>query len=272
MRRRVGDVGITIGSLFSGIDGLALGLEWAGLGPTVWQVESNPHARKVLEQHWPGVPRYDDVRTVGAGNLAPVGLICGGFPCQDISAAGTRAGLHGARSGLWFEFERVVSELVPEWVVVENVASGAALWVDAVVAGLERLGYACLPIPLAASDVGAPHRRSRIFVVAHAAQARLLRDGVTPRTPGQPSVARVAADALQPRLERDRTQAHAGWSGPAAHVGWQPERGLVPLVHGLSTRVDGFARREQIRLLGNSVVPQQAEVVGWVIRELRGFA
>jgi DNA-cytosine methyltransferase len=287
----------TIGSLFSGIDGLALGLEWAGLGPTVWQVESNPNARKVLAQHWPEARRYDDVRTVGAANLAAVGLICGGFPCQDVSSAGARVGLQGARSGLWFEFERIVRELAPEWVVVENVASGAALWVDTVCGGLERLGYACLPIPLAAADVGAPHRRERVFVVAHTAGARrstvrgpscegrqpeLARAAADADHGSQhavalhaavartPSVACASADALQPRRQGYRTQAHEGRPGLAPHAGWQPERGLVPLVHGLSSRLSGRARREQIRLLGNSVVPQCAEVVGWVIRELAG--
>jgi DNA (cytosine-5)-methyltransferase 1 len=260
----------TIGSLFSGIDGLALGLEWAGLGPTVWQVESNPNARKVLAQHWPEARRYDDVRTVGAANLAAVGLICGGFPCQDVSSAGARVGLQGARSGLWFEFERIVGELCPAWVVVENVASGAALWVDTVCGGLERLGYACLPIPLAARDVGAPHRRERVFVVAHAHDEGEPTRAEHGQMVGARSTARHASDALQSRRQGHRPQAHEGRPGLAPHVGWQLERGLVPLVHGVSSRLSGRARREQIRLLGNSVVPQCAEVVGWVIRELAG--
>jgi DNA (cytosine-5)-methyltransferase 1 len=101
------------------------------------------------------------------GGLAAVDLICGGFPCQDVSSAGKRAGLTGARSGLWYEYRRLVSELSPSWVVVENVASGAKLWVDFVRADLAELGYDSLPIPLSAQDVGAPHRRERIFIVAH---------------------------------------------------------------------------------------------------------
>ena len=145
-----------IGSLFAGIGGLELGLEWAGLGKTIWQVENEPFARAVLAHHWPLAERFDDVRAVGKANLAPVGLICGGFPCQDVSTAGKGAGLAGERSGLWREFARVVGELRPAWVVVENVAGGARRWLDAVVLELERLGYACLPIPLSARDVGAP--------------------------------------------------------------------------------------------------------------------
>lgn len=95
-----------------------------------------------------------------------VDLICGGFPCQDISSAGKGEGLSGARSGLWFEFARIISEFEPKWVVVENVASGAKRWVDAVVSDLGQRGYEVLPVPIAAEDVGAPHRRQRIFLVA----------------------------------------------------------------------------------------------------------
>jgi site-specific DNA-cytosine methylase len=164
-------VNLSIGSLFAGIGGLELGLEQAGVGHTVWQVEKDPKCRAVLAKHWPNAERYDDVCTVGRGTLRPVDLICGGFPCQDISSAGKRAGLSGARSGLWFEYRRVVDELRPSWVVVENVASGASKWVDVVRESLEQFGYATLPVPLSASDCGAPHRRARIFIVGHAQHA-----------------------------------------------------------------------------------------------------
>ena len=161
-----------IGSLFSGIGGLEKGLEDAGLGHTVWQVEQDAYCRAVLAKHWPDAERFDDVRTVGASVLAAVDLICGGFPCQDVSSVGKRAGIAGARSGLWFEYLRIVTELRPHWVVVENVASGARAWVDVVVEGLGQLGYACLPVPLAAANVGAPHERARVFVVAANADAK----------------------------------------------------------------------------------------------------
>ena len=163
---------LTIGSLFAGIGGLELGLEWAGLGPTVWQVEIDPRAQLVLKAHWPEATLHEDVRLVGAATLVPVDIICGGFPCTDVSSAGKRAGITGARSGLWFEFRRIVEELCPPWVVVENVASGSTAWVDTVVGGLEQLGYACLPVPIAAADVGAPHERRRVFIVAAHAHAR----------------------------------------------------------------------------------------------------
>lgn len=114
-----------IGSLFSGIGGLELGLERAGLGHTVWQAEQDPDCRAWLSDHWPGVPCYHDVRDVGA-SAPPVDVLCGGFPCQDVSSAGKRAGLEGERSGLWREFDRAVGTLRPRWVVVENVNSGAS--------------------------------------------------------------------------------------------------------------------------------------------------
>lgn len=190
-----------IGSLFSGIGGLELGLEWAGLGHVVWQVEKDEYCRAVLEKHWPGVERFEDVCTVGKSNLSPVDLICGGFPCQDVSGAGKGAGLAGERSGLWREYARIVSELRPEWVLVENVTSGANRWVDTVVCELEQRGYACFPIPLSAFDVGAPHLRRRVFIVAADAQ----RDGLQART-------RAGKQAAQARIGRVCKRWRAGVS------------------------------------------------------------
>lgn len=121
---------IRIGSLFSGIGGLELGLERGIPGAsTAWQVEIDPFCLRVLAKHWPSATRMTDVRSVGAANLAPVDLICGGFPCQDVSSAGARKGLSGARSGLWYEYLRIVGELRPRIVVVERgVADRASHW------------------------------------------------------------------------------------------------------------------------------------------------
>jgi site-specific DNA-cytosine methylase len=130
-----------IGSLFSGIGGLELGLEWAGVGRTAWQVEQDLFCQAVLAHHWPDAKRYNDVREVGAHNLEPVDVICGGFPCQDISYAGKGAGLAGARSGLWYEFARIIGELGPQYVVVENVAALFTRGIDAVLGTLAEAGY-----------------------------------------------------------------------------------------------------------------------------------
>ena len=111
---------ITFGSLFAGIGGIDLGFERAGM-QCKWQVEIDEYARKVLAKHWPKVRRHDDVRTWPQPDSERVDVITGGFPCQDVSAAGKRIGIKGERSGLWFEMLRVVRELRPQIVVVENV-------------------------------------------------------------------------------------------------------------------------------------------------------
>ena len=164
-------------SLFSGVGGLELGLEWAGVGHTVAQVEKDPYCRAVLAKHWPNATRYDDVCTVGAHNLEPVDVICGGFPCQDISYAGKGAGLAGHRSGLWYEFARIVGEMEPRFVVVENVAALLTRGIDQVLGTLADLGYDAEWSTLRASDVGAPHRRERVFLIAWMADAASERNG-----------------------------------------------------------------------------------------------
>lgn len=169
---------MTIGSLFSGIGLLELGLERAGLGPVLWQVEIDPWRRQVLAKNYPNAKRFDDVRKVGKANLAPVDVICGGFPCKDVSSAGARAGLAGKYSGLWFEYLRIIAEMRPAWVVVENVASGATLWVDQVRGDLERIAYESLPIPISAADCGADHYRRRIFILANLNEHRELAEPV----------------------------------------------------------------------------------------------
>jgi DNA (cytosine-5)-methyltransferase 1 len=294
---------LTMGSLFSGIGGLELGLEWAGLGPALWQVEQDKFCRAVLEKHWPAAERFNDVREVGRANLAPVQLICGGFPCQDVSSAGKGAGLAGERSGLWREFARVVGELRPEWVVVENVTSGARRWFDEVVRELGELDYAVLPVPVAASDVGAPHLRRRLFLVAYADRRGELQPKGGQREQRGRAANGAAADALsgglweQPRrrcwatgraatessndgahgntVDTDRArregscaEAHEGRSRLSDGHWRSPQSGMVPLVHGLPGGLSGRRRRARIRALGNAVVPQCSEVVGWVIREL----
>lgn len=225
---------LTIGSLFSGIGGLELGLEMAGLGPVLWQVESDVYARSVLARHWPTVTRYDDVRTVGAG-LEPVDLICGGFPCQDISLAGKGAGLDGSRSGLWFEYLRIVRELRPRYVLVENVAALLARGIGAVLGGLAESGYDaewdCVP----AVAAGAPHRRDRLFIV-----------GTLRGTPdSDKSGRRAGLGHLLP------------WQPNPAWSGWGE---APPAICGVD---DGIPRRvERLRCLGNAVVPQVAEWIG----------
>lgn len=298
-----------IGSLFSGVGGLELGLEWAGLGPVVWQVERDPWCRGVLAMHWPEAERHADVRHVGAHNLDEVEVICGGFPCQDVSVAGKGAGLDGARSGLWSEFARIVGELRPRAVVVENVRALVARGLDRVAADLDRIGYRVEARIIAAADVGAPHRRERLFIVADRDVRGLAelgagddRDGRhAPRQVVDGRDPRVAhADGERVRLEQQRVSGRRprglrdeGQGEPrddSAPGGRHAQPGMGRGAHGLPARVDRWPARpgdppalweppravssrrptdiERLAALGNAVVPQVAEVVGWRVCEL----
>jgi DNA (cytosine-5)-methyltransferase 1 len=160
--------------LFSGIGGFSLGLERSGFFRTVAFCEIEPFPRRVLKKHWPDVPIYEDVRTLNSAALRRDGIaidaICGGFPCQDISVAGKGAGLAGERSGLWSEYARIIGELRPRIIIVENVAALLGRGLERVLGDLAALGFDaewhCIP----ASAVGAPHRRDRLWIVANNAQ------------------------------------------------------------------------------------------------------
>jgi len=154
-----------IGSLFSGIGGLELGLERSGLGRVAWQCEIDPFCRDVLERHWPEAKRYGDITSLHAPSSVEV--MCGGFPCQDVSLAGKNAGMeNGTRSGLWAEYARLIGEVRPKIVVIENVPGLLQRGLRRVLADLASLGYDAEWAALSAADVGAPHLRRRIFIVA----------------------------------------------------------------------------------------------------------
>jgi DNA (cytosine-5)-methyltransferase 1 len=239
---------LRIGSLFAGIGGLELGLERAGLGRVAWQVEIDPNRRAVLAKHWPKAKRFNDVRVVSGSRrtsmsenaLDQVEVICGGFPCQDLSDAsrGRGGGIEGSKSGLWREYIRIVEEVEPQIVVVENVAGAATRkWLPPVRRGLHVLGYRTRALRIDARDVGAPHARARVFVVGYAnAQTQSAR----------------TIDAKMAQV-RSFTDLAGHW--------WEPVAGRLRVANGFPERVD-IARLE---MLGDSVVPQCAELVGRVI-------
>jgi DNA (cytosine-5)-methyltransferase 1 len=158
---------VTVGSLFAGIGGfdLAASRVW-GWDCVKWQVEIDPFACRVLAKHWPEVPRFGDIRELTGGELEPVELVCGGFPCQPVSLAGKRMGEADDR-WLWPEMRRVVSLLKPAWVVGENVPGLLGMGLDQVCADLEALGYEVWPLGIPAVAVGAPHLRERLWIVAY---------------------------------------------------------------------------------------------------------
>lgn len=151
--------------LFSGIGGMSLGLERAGF-QTVAFCEIEPFPRRVLAHHWPGVPIHNDVRKLRGADVGPVDVICGGYPCQPFSTAGQRRGAEDDRH-LWPEFNRLVAELRPAWVIGENVAGHISMGLDNVLSDLEGQGYACRTFVIPACAVGLQHRRDRCWIVAH---------------------------------------------------------------------------------------------------------
>jgi DNA (cytosine-5)-methyltransferase 1 len=218
--------------LFSGIGGFSLGLERAGMR-TVAFCEIDPYCRAVLAKHWPTVPCFTDVTRLEAGMLelaecGGIDLICGGFPCQDISVAGKGAGLAGARSGLWSHFARLIRELRPRWVVIENVSALLTRGVDIVLGDLAEIGYDaewhCIP----ATYVGAPHRRDRVWIIAYPGSegrwqelrgahgdesAHAGRPSLQMHEPGGHGEERDVADADGRRCEGEWQQEHGEFEG-----------------------------------------------------------
>jgi DNA (cytosine-5)-methyltransferase 1 len=165
-------------SLFSGVAGLDLAAIEAGI-ETVAFCEIEPYPTKVLQKRFPGVKIYDDVRNITRTRLEedgifPIDIVCGGFPCQDLSVTGNQKGLTNedgsqTRSGLWFEMFRIIQEVRPTWVVAENVRGAVNIALDTVTDNLTSEGYEVRSIVIPACAVGAPHQRERLFVVAHCA-------------------------------------------------------------------------------------------------------
>ena len=262
--------------LFSGIGGFSLGLERAGGFETVAFCEIEPYCRRVLKKHWPDVPCYEDVRTLTADTLRRDGIavdvICGGFPCQDISFAGKGAGLAGERSGLWFEYARLIGELRPRFVIVENVGALLSRGLDAVLGTLAALGYDaewdCIP----ASAVGAPHVRDRVWIVAYTqeerrTEARPIRYKKLAQWLSGCGETAVLANPWKERKQGGRPQEVSGlsafsWCQDVRSVADLRDRPDLPtpLFRGSRDGVPDWVDR--IGAPGNAVVPQIPELIG----------
>lgn len=241
---------LTFGSLFAGIGGIDLGLERAGM-ECKWQVEIDDYARAILKKHWPEVPKYRDVRYfLGSKRWRQsreawaVDLIAGGFPCQDISKAGRRAGIEGKRSGLWSEFGRIIRLLRPRYVLVENVPAVLGRGFGRVLGDLAALRYDAEWTVLSACAFGAPHSRERLFLLADSYGER--------RT----------SEATPCKLFPPQTPRQANYCGNgASSTIWRvPHSEVFRVADGIS---DGLDR--SIRGLGNAVVPQISEYIGRLI-------
>ena len=241
--------------LFSGIrlGGFSLGLERTGGFETVAFCEIEEFPRAVLRKHWPEVPIFEDVRKLKGSDVGTVDVICGGFPCQDLSVAGKGAGMGAdTRSGLWSEIIRLVGELRPQFVIVENVAnllSGPSEkrsgWFGRVLGDLAECGYDAEWESLPAAAVGAPHERDRAWILAYPGQVR-----------GKPEkIWQMDWSLLHQAQRAEVTDAARG------RFGWAPEPRVPRVAHGLPNIVD---RRSA---LGNAVVPQIPEMIGHAILE-----
>lgn len=245
---------MTFLSLFAGIGGIDLGLERSGMR-CIGQVEIDPFCRAVLAKHWPDVPRFDDVRTFNAGMLNErPDLICGGFPCQDISAANPGGeGIDGDRSGLWSEFSRLLGEVPDCIALVENVS--ALLWrgLNTVLGDLAEGGRDAEWESLPAFPFGAPHYRERVLIVAYP-ERRRLEGGILGRT--KPSA------IVPPSNRRTSFGTYLGET-------WGDEPQISLLDDGLSGGLAEFSSRAT----GNAVVPQVAEWIGRriIAARLKGF-
>ena len=239
--------------LFSGIGGFSLGLERAGM-ETVAFCEFDKHAQKVLNKHWPDVPIYEDVRTLdGKQFRRSVDVVCGGFPCQDLSTAGKKAGFDGERSSLYREMLRIISECLPRYAIFENVtgllAGESGRWFGQFLYDLAEIGYDaewhCIP----ASELGANHHRDRVWIIAYPNSKRLQKNA------GLDKIRKQRNSIFCNKLRQDMQVWNKSAPARTSFCG-------VP---------DGLPNRpHRLKQLGNSVVPQIPEAIGRAIIEYEG--
>lgn len=270
----------TVGSLFAGIGGFDLGFEQAGF-QTLWQVEIEAHLRQVLALRFPHALQFDDVREVGAHNLPKVDVLVGGFPCQDVSSMGARAGLAGQRTGLFWEVCRIAQEIRPQWLVLENVvgllSSNGGRDFGVVIQALADRGYVGCWRVLDAQYFGVPHSRRRVFLVAGLGRhppAGLLADAApvesVRRTLGPQQESRPADEHPAYCLLAKNTRAliGIGCENLICHRGGRGamvERARVSEATGVLLGLDATDHAE-VRAAGNAVcVP----VARWIAEHLR---
>ena len=251
---------MTVGSLFSGIGGFELGLERTGGFKTAWQCEKDEFCLKVLEKHWPEVKRFTDIKRMGVDEETPrVDVICGGFPCQDISCAGKGAGIHAERSGLWWEMLRIIRMVRPRYVLVENVAALLNRGLDEVLGSLAESGYDAEWQVISANFVGSQQLRKRLYLVAYSAIPGTIRKSTgDERSQGDISVrGRVFGGNREMAGKKgSKTQRYT--------EPWATEPNIRRVADGIPNQLD------RLRALGNAIVPQCAEFVGRCVLAAEG--
>ena len=279
--------------LFSGIGGFALAAKW------VWEdeldivgfCEIDKYAQKVLKKNFPGVPIYEDITKLNGKDFKNIDLLTGGFPCQDISIAGKGAGLEGARSGLWTEMHRIISEVRPRFALIENVPMLTIRGGTRVIADLAEIGYDCEWQIIGADDVGAWHRRKRIWIVAylpdtdkqrlerHRGECELGESGEEVKVSRESNATNSNSSRSNQKSERRKDglpdtkskfitrfnnqnisnkeqRKFRGGSGRKRKPDfWSVEPNVGRVAHGIPNRVD------RLKGLGNAIVPQVAALI-----------
>ncbi len=282
---------IRIGSLFAGIGGFERGIEAAIDGAeTIWQVEQDSFCQKVLKKHWPNSKIYNDVRDITRDNVEPVDMLIGGFPCQDISLAGKGEGLDGKKSGLWWEMHRIIRELRPRVVVMENVAAITIRGGLDVLGSLASIGYDAEWSIVSARSQGAPHKRDRWFCVAwptdsesRSSSHRIRRSNPEEREETREedlsTSGKCADESTDSKLQRFEKQSMYAVRLGSTFVSkcrgrkddgrdkrnyWErcaPPSPLCRVDDGIPDRI------HRLKALGNAIVPQCSEYIGRLILE-----
>lgn len=286
-----------IGSLFSGIGGLELGFEAEGF-ETAWFCENEPYAKEILKKHFPKTPIYGDITKIDFEAVPKVDILTGGFPCQDISNAGKRAGIEGGRSSLWKYYLKAIRILRPKFAVIENVSALTHRGLNVVLADIAKIGYDAEWYNISASSVGALHRRERIFIIAYMQSKRKRNMAMEWKQNKKKSNIERNCNAVEnPKCNRcikgNRDNVNRGeeeeedsdkFACSSTNVSntskkrleggqyqkrqfdkqgwWSTEPNVGRMANGVSSRVD------RIKCLGNAVVPQVSQVVAQAIKEV----
>lgn len=253
---------MNVGSLFSGAGGTALGFKRAGFKHS-WFVEIDPYAQALLRKNFPKASVYGDITKIDFRTVQPIDVLEGGFPCQDISNAGKRAGITGSRSSLWKYFFEAIRILRPKYVSIENVAALRNRGLDVVLSDLASIGYDaewhCIP----ASAIGTHHTRDRVWIICYPNN-----NGQSTSEEQQSTIQRVqcdeereeqACESSGSNSEQSQLETITGRKTYGFSSEWLFEPEFCRMVDGLPNRI------HRIRCLGNAVVPQNAEVIAKAI-------
>ena len=263
---------LTVGSLFSGIGGIDLGLERAGM-TVKWQSEIDPYACKVLAKHWPDVPNLGDIKKIDWKETEYVDVIAGGYPCQPFSTAGKRAGEEDPRH-LWPWVREAISNIRPRYAILENVRGHLTLGGLSVIGDLASIGYDAEWRIVSAASVGANHRRDRVIIVAYPdstprqqqCEWEIQESHIGGRSEDMADTKGNNGGNTEPhRLQTVFGQASKlkKQNSDIKSIGdwWKTEPGMGRVADGIPARVD------RLKCLGNAVVPQVAELIGRLVVE-----